>query len=107
MPPKRKAITLAQKQALRAQFFSFPNLKPKQEELRHWFESQFGQANSQSTCSEILSKKYEFLDELVGSEEMDNGNTKKRRVENWPDLESALNLWVLLREGKKNHAYLF
>lgn len=94
MPPKRSPITVEQKAALRAHHQSTqPPLEYR--ELRTWFEQHYGRTIAASSVSEILSSRYDHLDQSNFQP-----STKRRRVEKWPELELALIQWVRRVEDK-------
>ncbi|KAJ5410950.1 mariner-Tc1 transposon family protein [Penicillium crustosum] len=86
--PRRVAISIEQKQALRAHrraFPTFPNI-----ELKRWFEAKYQQVISTSSVSEILSAKYTHLDNPINRTQ----SQKRFRQEFWPELEDALFQWI-------------
>lgn len=86
VPLRRNAITAAEKSALRRYRQSLK--KVKQKELILWFEATFGKRITQPSVSEALSKKYRWLDNGTVRPDL-----KKRRYEQYPDLERALYAW--------------
>ncbi|KAL1582261.1 hypothetical protein WHR41_09128 [Cladosporium halotolerans] len=60
MPPKRTAFTVIEKQSLRSYHAQHPHLN--QQELRAWFESQFGKPITQGSVSQFLGSSYSHLD---------------------------------------------
>lgn len=91
--PRRVAISIEQKQALRAHrraFPTFPNI-----ELKRWFEAKYQQVISTSSVSEILSAKYTHLDNPINRTQ----SQKRFRQEFWPELEDALFQWIQRAEA--------
>ena len=92
---KRSAISLNKKAALCAQHALHQHTSNK--DLQTWFEVTFNQKITSSSVSEILSKKYAFLN---------NHNTKnltslkQHQQEHWPELEQALYEWMQQAEGQ-------
>ena len=94
MPQKRLPITAEQKAALRAHHRStHPPLEYR--ELRAWFEQRYGRSVAASSVSEILSSRYDHLDQSNFQR-----SAKRQRVEKWPELELALIQWVRRVEDK-------
>lgn len=91
--PRRTPITNAQKAALRQQRALYPNKSNK--ELREWFLLEFNQPIAPSSVSEILSARYQSLDEPTAKLQH-----KKRRLQHWPELEDALFEWIKGAEGR-------
>jgi hypothetical protein len=60
-------------------------------ELRAWFEQRYGRSVAASSVSEILSSRYDHLDQSNFQR-----SAKRQRVEKWPELELALIQWVSL-----------
>ncbi|KAJ5111402.1 mariner-Tc1 transposon family protein [Penicillium argentinense] len=93
--PRRTAIPISQKIALRAQ----RQLQPKASniELARWFKETFQHPIALSSVSEILSSRYKCLDNHLS---LHQTNSKRIRIEFWPDLEKALFQWVQQAEGQ-------
>jgi hypothetical protein len=90
MPPTpRRGITGAQKQALRA-WAKGQEHRPSHALSCAWFERTYGRPLSQSTCSEILSKKFDHLDSVTG----EGANLLRQRAPQWPLLEQQLFEWL-------------
>ena len=85
---RRRAITDAERKALRDYYFDESNGRPPHKQLRQWFEQQFHHFPSQSTISESLSSTFAHLDNKVQRLEV-----RKNRAAQWPDLEDALFEW--------------
>lgn len=88
-PKRRRAITDAERKALRTHAASSPNGKPRHQDLGRWFESQYAHRLSQSTISTILGPKFAYLDTSTSI----RPSKKKNRACQWPDLELALSHW--------------
>ena len=88
-PKRRRAITDAERKALRTYAASSPNGKPRHQDLSRWFESQYAHRLSQSTISTILGPKFAYLDTSTSI----RPSKKKNRACQWPDLELALFHW--------------
>ncbi|KAF4253280.1 hypothetical protein CNMCM8812_000028 [Aspergillus fumigatus] len=58
--PQRKPISTSQKAALRAQKCLHPNVTQK--DLRKWFQETYDHTLSSGLISDILSRKYDYLD---------------------------------------------
>ncbi|KAL1989720.1 hypothetical protein VTN49DRAFT_6917 [Thermomyces lanuginosus] len=93
MAPRRTAISTAQKAALRARRRQHPNASLKQ--LADWFQGEYGHRLSSSSISEILSARYSHLDGELTEQQ---ANAKRLRPKRWPELESALNQYILAAE---------
>ncbi|EPY52207.1 hypothetical protein SPOG_05660 [Schizosaccharomyces cryophilus OY26] len=90
MPPvRRQVITKIEKKALRNYYFGCVE-KPSQQKLMAWFRQHFDKELSQPSVSQILSSKYDFLDEAT-SEAAEKTNTLPAK---YPVLESALVEWI-------------
>lgn len=87
MPP-RKPILTSQKASLRAYKKLYPNASQK--DLREWFEAKYRHSLSSGSISDILSNKYNHLDEDSSYPR----ESKRQRRENWPELERALSEWI-------------
>src|SRR5215469_621506 len=90
---RRTPISIAQKKALRAHKALNPDLGNLQ--IKDWFEAQFQQVISTSSVSEILSSRYNHLDQQSTL----RVNQKRYRPESWPTLESALFEWMQRSEA--------
>ncbi|KAJ5195640.1 mariner-Tc1 transposon family protein [Penicillium cinerascens] len=88
--PPRSAITLAQKRALRRQAHEDSSISNKG--LQTWFQKIFGQFIAPSSVSEILSFRYDYLDEQPCHSQV---KRKKNRREQWPELEEQLACWTM------------
>lgn len=86
--PRRLAITIEQKQALRAHRRAFPTSSNL--EVKRWFEVKYQQIISPSSVSEILSTKYIHLDNQINRPQ----SQKRLRQPQWPELEDALLQWI-------------
>ena len=115
---KRYAISERQKQALRRA--KAANSLMTQQQLREWFQNEFGRPISQSTVTEILSKRYNHLDNETISrntipvfrrvnadhpilekalvEYVDMLNRKNLNVNGEMIVEAAKRLWSLMPE---------
>jgi hypothetical protein len=91
--PSRQTITAEQKVALRAQRKIYPNQSNL--ELRKWFEATFTRRIAPSSVSEILSSRFDSLDNHPP-----HLKQNRRRVQAWPDLENALFAWVKQAEKR-------
>lgn len=94
---RRRAITDAQRKALRDHFRANVASRPSQKDLEDWFNNKYDHKISQSSISEILSPKWAYLDEV---ESLNRPEAKKRKASYWPDLEDALFHWYKIQEGK-------
>ncbi|EPX72224.1 ARS-binding protein [Schizosaccharomyces octosporus yFS286] len=90
MPPvRRQVITKNEKKELRRFYFGCVE-KPSQQKLMAWFKEKFDKELSQPSVSQILSSKYDFLDE-TSSETSEKPNILPAK---YPVLESALVEWI-------------
>ena len=95
MPQRtRRPISNSQKAALRAQC----HLKPSFSNFRlwKWFEETYEQSIGPSTISRVLSSQFAFLDTLHTHQL----SGKRRRTEQWPELDQALFEWIQRAEGQ-------
>ncbi|OJD26867.1 hypothetical protein ACJ73_01747 [Blastomyces percursus] len=107
--PRRTAISLEQKTALRVHKSLHPALSHNA--LKQWFEAEYKQKIAQSSVSEILSKRYAHLDKPTNR----LPSQKRYRREHWPELEEALFMWIqqaetsipLTREAIRHKAQYF
>ncbi|OJD10699.1 hypothetical protein AJ78_08359 [Emergomyces pasteurianus Ep9510] len=86
--PRRTAISIDQKKELRS--YKALNSSFSNKALRQWFEARHNQKIALSSISEILSKRYEHLDQFINR----GLNQKRYRREHWPELETALYMWI-------------
>jgi hypothetical protein len=94
-PPTRKrrrAITDAEKKAIRDWWAAASSEQKTHKRLRAWFLETHYHSIAQSSISEILSGRYERLDM---STTVEFAGRKRDRASKWPDLESALNEWQI------------
>jgi hypothetical protein len=85
----RVGITEAQKQALRTWAFN-QTPRAKGSVCAQWFERTYGRKLSQSSVSEILSKKFEYLDTKTASASA----RRRQHAPRWPILEEQLVAWL-------------
>ena len=93
---RRRAITDAEKKALREYYLQNTDHKPSGKAMRQWFVEQFHHLPSESTISEILSNRYVHLDTTVIAP-----LSKKHRAAEWPDLEHVLFEWQQRMQRKE------
>lgn len=86
---KRRAVSDAERKALRDYYFDPVNGKPSHKFLRQWFFEKFQHLPSQSTISESLSATFAHLD----TQSSVRPEHKRQRISLWPDLEAALFEW--------------
>lgn len=86
--PRRSAISLEQKKALREYRRLHPTVSNTA--IKRWFEDSFQQRIAHSSVSEILSNRYGYLDHPIHRQP----DQKRYRREQWPELENALALWI-------------
>lgn len=98
---KRKAVTDAQRQALRKRKREHPG---HQSELIAWFKSQYDHTLNQSQVSKILSSSYDHLDSLDTKKDKCLLEVKRQSAGDWPDLEGALFEWQ--QRMQKNKAVI-
>jgi hypothetical protein len=94
---RRRAITDAEKKAIRDWWAAAPPEQKNHKKLRAWFLDTHFHSIAQSSISEILSDRYTHLDK---STKVEFADRKKNRPSNWPDLESALNEWQIRMNRK-------
>lgn len=99
----RKAITNTQRRALRKWFFD-PTTKdgPKtHNDASLWWQQAYGYYLNSSTVSEILSYKYDPLDNAASSDPAycQTGTRKRQRPPKWETLEEELIKWVFMYES--------
>jgi DDE superfamily endonuclease/Fission yeast centromere protein N-terminal domain/Tc5 transposase DNA-binding domain len=87
-PGRRFVISLEQKRAIRTHKKQHPKLSNLA--IKQWFEDTYQQRIAPSSISDILSSKFEFLDDLQHRQL----NRKHNRQEQWPELEDALFSWM-------------
>lgn len=93
---KRHFINNGQRKALRDKARTLP--RGRQKELNEWFQENYGHSPSQSTISESLSKRYDWLDDPNA---VINVDAVKLRPSHWPELEAALIRWYREKEGPR------
>lgn len=91
---RRKAIPNEWKAALRAQKRIYPHLR--HQDLAKWFNDTYKHPIDRTSITRILSPKYAFIDDLQEHQLKD----KRRRVEQWPELEKAVMDWIKHTEGE-------
>ena len=87
-------ISNSKKAALRAQNHLKPSLSDLH--LQKWFEETYKQPIDPSTVSRVLSPRFVFLDTLHTHQLSD----KRRRTEQWPELDQTLFEWIQRAEGQ-------
>ncbi|RKF76489.1 CENP-B-like protein 2 [Golovinomyces cichoracearum] len=98
---KRKAVTDAQRQALRKRKREHPG---HQNELIALFKSQYYNTLNQSQVSKIISSSYDHLDFLDTNKDKCLLEVKRLSAGDWPDLEGALFEWQ--QRMQKNKAVI-
>lgn len=97
----RKAITNTQRRALRKWFFD-PSTKTSAKthaDASTWWEKKYGYYLNSSSVSEILSYKYDPLDDVSADPAYCQIDTRKRqRPPKWETLEEELIKWVFWHE---------
>ena len=93
---RRLAISDAERRKIRRRAASHPG---KQQELAEWFEQETGRRLAQGKISEILSSKYQHLD----NDKRKDGalDSQRQSVADHPDLEGALFEWQQKIQKKK------
>lgn len=86
--PRKQAITLEQRQALR-NWAHQQHPKPSQRACINWFYEQYNHKLSQSTVSESLSQHFKNLDKST-TQGQGQGQGQRLRTGQWPDLERIL-----------------
>lgn len=94
MKRSRNSITNDQKAALRAHHKTHLHLSNL--ELQKWFQETYQQPINPSSVSRILSARSAYLDNLE-SHQLSN---KRRRTEQWPELDQAIYEWIQRSEGR-------
>lgn len=97
---RRRAITNAQRRAMRAWYFK-PGTPKTQASASAWWQQTYGYYLNSSTVSEILSYKYNNLDVREPSHETSRlvDERKRHRNAKWADLEDELIRWVFSYES--------
>ena len=95
----RKAIKVSQKKALRAWYYDYSNGKQSLQSAGQWWLRTYGYELSPSTCCEILSEKWAYLDDTPISTGQDPAI---RRGGQWKELEEALFEWEQRYEAGDN-----
>jgi hypothetical protein len=98
---RRRAITNAQRRALRAWFFDSDTPK-SQSDASLWWQETYGYYLNSSTVSEILSYKYNPLDAEGAPSPSEAPSLvderKRHRPAKWEELEEELVRWVFWHE---------
>jgi hypothetical protein len=94
---RRRAITDAEKKAIREWWATAPPDQKTPQNLRAWFLESHYHTIAQSSISEILSTRYGRLDAAV----VEFADRKRDRSACWPNLESALNEWQIRMNRKR------
>ena len=94
---RRRAITDAERKAVRVYHAQANHPKPSGKALVNFFLESFNHRPSESTISDILSSQYSYLD---GGHPL-RLEQKKIRVANWVDLEDCLFEWQQRMESKR------
>ncbi|KAL0943262.1 centromere binding protein B [Colletotrichum truncatum] len=93
---RRRAITNAQRRALRAWFFDQTDGPKSQVDASVWWQEAYGYHLNSTTVSDILSHKYAFLDlEPYAGGAPTNDSRKRDRPAKWEELEEELIRWML------------
>lgn len=95
----RKAIKNSQRKALRAWYNDDVNGKQSLQSAGQWWERTHGYVSNSFTCSEILSQKWAFLDDISVSSKTDFSKAREAR---WKELEEALFEWEQRYEARNN-----
>ncbi|KAH8193786.1 hypothetical protein TruAng_012048 [Truncatella angustata] len=98
---KRRAITNTQRRALRDWYFESAVEKPAKThtDASLWWERMYGYYLNSSTVSEILSYKYDPLDNVSLDRAYCQGSHRKRqRPPKWESLEEELIKWAYWHE---------
>ena len=92
---RRRAVTDAQRKALRDYYYNDSNYNKKHEHLIQWFDQQFNHKINQSQVAKILGPRYKYLSEPVpgSAAVVVRPDAKRRKETEWPDLELALWEW--------------
>ena len=95
----RKAIKVSQRKALRAWYNDDSNGKQSLRSAGQWWLRTYGYVLNSSTCGEILSQKWAYLDDTSISTGQDSS---KGRECQWKELEEALFEWEQRYEAENN-----
>ena len=93
MPPK--AVSDAERQAIRAYYFS-QKPPPKQKEVIAWFEQQYRRKLGQATISDSLKDRYKHLDTAPAASSI----SFRHRSGKWELLKKILFLWQQQLEAR-------
>ncbi|OHE96346.1 centromere binding protein B [Colletotrichum orchidophilum] len=100
---RRRAISNAQRRALRAWYYDQSEGPKTQADASVWWHEVYGYHLNSSTVSEILSYKYDFLDADPYAAAMggpaDDDERKRDRSAKWEELEEELIKWMLCYES--------
>ena len=78
------------------------HLLAQQKDLAEWFTAETGHSINQGIISKILSKTYDYLDNVHTKRDLKALKDKSRVFAgDWPDLEAALFEWQQRMEHKK------
>ena len=78
------------------------HLLAQQKDLTEWFTAETGHSINQGMISKILSKTYDYLDDVHTKRDLKALKNKSRvSAGDWPDLEAALFEWQQRMEHKK------
>lgn len=86
---ERLKISVAQKKAIR-QYYKMQMPRVGHKHIKQWFYEEYGIQLPFSTISNILSAKFDHLDQLGSSHD----EAKRCRPPRYPDLEIALTEWI-------------
>jgi DDE superfamily endonuclease/Tc5 transposase DNA-binding domain/Fission yeast centromere protein N-terminal domain len=98
IPQKRKAVTDGDRAILRKRYQEHPC---KQSDLINWFRQETGHKLDQSQVSRILSKKYDYVDDLDKKKDKLALQAQRSSVGEWPELEAALFEWQQRMQKKR------
>lgn len=94
---RRHGISDAERRLIRAHYRSHPLMKQK--ELQLWALDRFRRQISQSTISETLSAKWDYIDKVMPG--MRAATRERKSTCQWPKLEEMLFEWHMLLEAQK------
>ena len=95
---RRKKVSDTDRVLLRRRFKAHPS---SQSQLAEWFREETGRKLGQATISEILSSKYDHLDEIRGRKKTLLHTSFRIGTADHPDLESTLFEWQQRLQDKK------
>ena len=94
-PPEKSRTRLAISELERKSLRDYAHQHPKtpHKQLAAWFQSKFSHRIAQSSISDSLGSRFEYLDALSADNLIADGESKRRREPSFPQLERELLQW--------------